>query len=102
MARFDEDVKLGPAAKPVLVQMRPELGLVFLCGILDKEGDVAAQELELLAGRPAWRSHGGSRWGGLNGLKGKKFLSPSLYLNFYFISLLSIFIVKYSLAPSSG
>ena len=58
LAVLDEDIELRPVAKPVLVQTWPELGLVFLRSIVDKDGDVATQELELFIGSPVWRGHG--------------------------------------------
>ena len=54
---FYEDVELWPAAKPIFAQACPELRLFFLCSVVNKDRDVAAEELELLASGPVWRSH---------------------------------------------
>jgi len=57
LAILDEDIELRPVAEPILVQPWPKLGLVVVCRIVDEDGDVAAQEIELFTGSPVFRSH---------------------------------------------
>lgn len=54
---LDEDVKLRPVTEPILVQARPKFGLILFRSVVNEDGDVVAQELELFSSSPVWWSH---------------------------------------------